>query len=112
MTINLRKRLLRLHSSNRRSRAVGMLREDIAKFTKSDIGSVRLNDDLNKMIERNSGGATVLLSRLKVQIVKSEDKVEVKLPQTAAEAAKTNPKTETKEKGKKVEEKSKQQKKA
>jgi ribosomal protein L31E len=112
MTINLRKRLLRLHSSRRRSRAVGMLKEDIAKFTKSDIGSVRLNNELNKMIERNSGGATVLLSRLKVEVAKSEGKVEVKLPQSAAESAKPNPKTETKEKEKKVEEKSKQRKQA
>jgi ribosomal protein L31E len=110
MTINLRKRLLKLHSSRRRRRIAGMLKEDVAKFTKSDIENVRINNELNKMIERNSGGPTVLLSRLKVEIIKSEDKVEVKLPQSAAEAVKPNPKAESKEKEKKVEEKGKQQK--
>jgi len=93
LTINLRKNLLKLHVKRRRKRAPGLVKEAVARFTKSDIDTIRLHRDLNTFIERQLNGGSSLISRIKVSVEKSEGKVEVKLPST-----KTESKTEPKEK--------------
>lgn len=79
LTVNLKKKLLRLHTRRRRKRAVGLVREAVARFTKSDVGKVKINSDLNQFIERNASGASFLWARLRVSVEKGDDKVEVKL---------------------------------
>ncbi len=87
MTINLRKRLLRLHSIRRRKRAAGLVREAVAKLSKSDINKIRIGRDLNEFIEKNANGASFMWSRLALSVEKSEDRVDVKLQAAKAAAA-------------------------
>lgn len=85
MTVNLRKKLIRLHTARRRKRAVGLVREAAAKLSKSKIESVRIGRDLNEFLAKNASGASFLWARLKLNIEKSEGKVEVKLYTTKSE---------------------------
>ena len=85
MTVNLRKGLLRLHTARRRKRAMGLLKEAVARFTKSDLEKIKIHKDVNTFIERNASGASFLWARMKLSVEKSENKVEVKLPTTKPE---------------------------
>jgi len=79
MTINLRKKLLRLHAARRRKRAAGLVTEAVARFTKSNQDSIRLSRELNEFIVRNSRGASPLWSKLKISVEKTGDRTEVKM---------------------------------
>ncbi len=79
MTINLRQKLIRLHSMRRRRRIVGLLKEAVARFSKSDVDDIRINRELNNFLERNANGASFMWAKLKVNVEKTEGKVEVKL---------------------------------
>lgn len=98
MTINLRKQLLRLHSMRRRKRAAGLVREAVARFSKSDIDKIRISRDLNEFIAKNASGASFMWSRIALNVEKSDDKVEVKLraPKATAPVAAAAKKEEVK----------------
>ncbi len=104
ITINLRKRLIRLHSRRRRKRAAGLVREAVARFTKTDEANVRLNKELNEFIQKNASGASFLWARMKVNAEKTGEMVEVKMPQSKAQqqvrAAKPDAKKEEKKEAK------------
>ncbi|MDE1855472.1 MAG: hypothetical protein KGH57_04110 [Candidatus Micrarchaeota archaeon] len=98
MTINLRKKLLRLHTTRRRKRAAGLLMEAVARFSKSDPDKIRLDKGLNEFILKKASGASFLWAKLKVNVEKSADKVEVKMysqktqAQTSQQTAKADEK--------------------
>ena len=46
-TIALRKKLVKIHESRRLKKAVSYLKDDIARHTKSDVGSIRFTGELN-----------------------------------------------------------------
>jgi hypothetical protein len=79
MTINLRKKLINLHTARRRKRTIGLVKEAVARFSKSDIDKIKIHHELNEFLERNASGASFLWSKLKLNVEKSADKVEVKL---------------------------------
>lgn len=86
-TINLRKRLLRLHTARRRKRATGLVREAVARFAKSDPEKIKINRELSEFIAKNASGASYMWSKLKVSVDKNEDKVEVRMYSTKSPAA-------------------------
>ena len=99
MTINLRKKLINLHTARRRKRVVGLVKEAVARFSKSDIGKIKIHHELNEFLEKNASGVSFLWTRLKLKVDKSDDKVEVKLYSAkAAPVSAAAPKAE--EKGK------------
>ncbi len=98
MTINLRKKLLRLHTARRRKRAAGLLMEAVARFSKSDPDKIRLNKELNEFILKNASGASFLWAKLKVNVEKSADRVEIKMYSQKAQTAQAQKKDEKKEK--------------
>jgi ribosomal protein L31E len=107
MTINLRKKLLRLHAARRRKRAAGLVTEAVARFTKSNPDGIRLSRELNEFIVRNSRGASSLWSKLKISVEKTGDRTEIKMysakapAQAALPSAKAGEKKQTaKEAGK------------
>ncbi len=115
MTINLRKSLLRLHTARRRKRAAGLVREAVARFSKSDPETVVINRELSEFIAKNASGASFLWAKLKINVEKSADRVEAKIygqkAQVAAPAAAAKAeqkKTEEKKPQKKAETEAKQ----
>lgn len=79
MTINLKKKLIRLHTARRRKRIVGLVKEAVARFSKSDIEKIKIHHELNEFLAKNASGASFLWAKLKLNVEKSDDKVEVKL---------------------------------
>ena len=116
LTINLRKKLIRLHTARRRKRAVGLVKEAVARFAKADPEKIKIHHELNEFLERNASGASFMWAKLKLNVEKSDNKVEVKLQTTksgsvpAAPAPSVSQKPE--EKKPKVEEKKKSEKQA
>ena len=84
MTVNLRKRLLRLHATRRRKRVLGLLAETVARFSKSDVGNVRIDKDLNDFVLKKARGSSFIWAKLKVNVEKTGDKTEVKMYATKA----------------------------
>lgn len=105
MTINIRKRLLRLHTARRRKRAVGLVREAVARFAKADIDKIKINNELNEFLSKNASGASFLWAKLKVNVEKGDDKVEVKLHGAKTESVSTAPVPKTEERKQKPEQK-------
>ncbi len=54
ITISLRKRLVKIHTSRRQSKAMDYLKEAVARHSKSDIDSVKINQNLNEYIGANT----------------------------------------------------------
>ena len=90
MTINLRKKLIRLHATRRRKRAAGLVMEAVARFSKADPDGIRLSKELNEFIQKNASGASFLWSKLKLNVEKTGEKTEVKI-YTAKAAAQPAP---------------------
>ncbi len=95
LTVNLKKKLVRMHTSRRRKRAVGLITEAVARFTKTDPNMITVHKDLNAFIQRNASGASFLWAKMKVDVEKLGEGVRIKLPGT-----KTEIKTETKSEAK------------
>lgn len=108
MTINLRKSLLRLHTARRRKRAAGLVREAVARFSKSDPETVVINRELSEFIAKNASGASFLWAKLKINVEKSADRVEAKIYGQKAQV--TAPAAAAKAEQKKTEEKKPQKK--
>ncbi len=79
MTINLRKSLLRLHTVRRRKRAAALVKEAVARYSKSDIEKVKIGKELNEFIAKNASGASFMWAKLALSIEKAENRVDVKL---------------------------------
>jgi ribosomal protein L31E len=102
LTINLKKKLIRLHTARRRRRAVSLVKEAVARFSKTDIDKIKIDPGLNEFIERNASGASYLWAKLKVNVEKGTDTADVKLytaKAVAATAAAASPKPEAKKPG-------------
>lgn len=89
--ISLRKRLVRLHRSRRREKAVDYLREEAAKRMHVPVSDVRIDKDLNRLLQfksRHMGDFSITLSREgNKAVAKSAEKVAGKQAQGAAAPA-------------------------
>ncbi len=77
MTINLRKKLIRIHKSRRRNRAIKRLREEVSRKTKVELSKVSISKGLNRHVILS---LSKNLKPLKVSIEKSGDSAKVSLP--------------------------------
>lgn len=100
ITLNLRKRLLKIHMNHRRKNAAKYAKQAIAKFAKADIEKIRFDSALNRHLVAKVALRPV---KFKVSVEKLDNVVNVRLvgekPAAAAkkaEAAKPEKKTEAK----------------
>ena len=77
ITINLRKKLIKIHKSRRRNRAVKRLKEEVARKTKVNIEKVSISKRLNRHIILTMSKN---LKPVKVSIDKSGDSAKISLP--------------------------------
>jgi ribosomal protein L31E len=90
ITLNLRKRLLKVHMTQRRKRVSRYAREAIAKFAKADIDKIRFDSDLNRHLIARISRKPV---SFKVSVEKLDDIVKVRLagvPKNAFPATKVS----------------------
>ncbi len=76
ITLNLRKRLLKIHMNHRRKNAAKYAREAIAKFAKADIDKIRFDSVLNRHLVANVARRPV---KFKVSVEKLDSVVNVRL---------------------------------
>lgn len=93
ITLNLKRRLLRVHLSSRRKRISTYTKEAIARFAKADIGKIRIDAGLNRHLMMNIARRP---APFKVTVEKTEDRVIARLhgAPKAPEAAKPGAKKE------------------
>jgi ribosomal protein L12E/L44/L45/RPP1/RPP2 len=111
ITLNLRKRLLKVHMPHRRKNAAKYAKEAIAKFAKADIEKIRFDSVLNRHLVLNVSRRPV---KFKVTVEKLDNVVNVRLagqkPAASApaksEAKNTEAKAEKKQEAKRPEAKS------
>jgi ribosomal protein L31E len=106
ITINIKRKLMHLHANRRRIRAVPMLREEVARLTKTDISTIRIGTDVNTFFGRNARGASSILGGIKVELVRADGIMTVKLPTSGAVTTLTKAKAEAKGKEEKPKEQS------
>jgi len=77
MTINVRKKLLKLHHNRRRKRIADYVKQSVARFAKADKAKILISPELNSFL-------TVRISRkpvsFTIEVEKKEDRVDVMLP--------------------------------
>ncbi|VVB77032.1 Uncharacterised protein [uncultured archaeon] len=96
ITLNLRKRLLKVHQTQRRKRVTTYAKEAIARFTKSDIDTIKFDAALNKHLTQKVSNKPL---KFKVSVEKMEGRVNVTLAGEKTEAKKAEtPKAAKKEK--------------
>ena len=76
ITLNLRKRLLKVHMPARRKRIATYTREAIARFAKADIEKIRFDSDLNRHLILRIARKPV---KFKVTVEKLDNVVNVRL---------------------------------
>ncbi len=103
ITVNLKRKLMKLHKNRRRIRAVNMLREEVARLTKTDITTVKIGEDVNRFFTRSARSASPKLKALTVALERTEGKLKVSLPTAGAVTVLTKPKEEKKEAATKIE---------
>lgn len=86
MTINLRKKLVKLRTTRRRKKAVDYLREIIAKHSKTNIENVRISNELNDYLDVK---VAKHMKRVKIVFDKSGDKVTANLSEELRKKAET-----------------------
>lgn len=92
ITLNLRKRLLKVHLTKRRMRVPTYTKEAIARFAKVDVDKIRIDANLNRHLIVNVARKPLAF---KVTLEKTEDKVMARLHGAPkAEAAKPEAKAE------------------
>ncbi len=89
ITINIRKKLIRLHRNRRRKRISGIVREEAARLTKADPGSISISRQLNEALLKGAQGPSFMLARVTVSVEKKGDGVELRIPVSAAAPAAT-----------------------
>lgn len=99
MTVNLRPKLVKIHSSRRLKKSIDYMREHIARHTKSDPEAVKLSSELNRYMLLNVSRRMV---RVKVNYEKAGGNVKVDLAdelkkKAPAKAEEPKGKTEKKE---------------
>ncbi len=97
ITVNLKRKLMKLHKNRRRIRAVNMLREEVARLTKTDITTVKIGEDVNRFFTRSARSASPKLKALTVALDRVDGKLRVSLPTAGAVTVLTKPKEEKKE---------------
>jgi ribosomal protein L31E len=97
ITVNIKRKLMKLHKNRRRLRAVNMLREEVARLTKTDIEMVKIGEDVNRFFTRSARSASPKLKALTVALDRTEGKLRVSLPTAGAVTVLTKPKEEKKE---------------
>ncbi|MEM0201308.1 MAG: hypothetical protein QXD23_02785 [Candidatus Micrarchaeaceae archaeon] len=102
-TIALRKKLVKIHESRRLKRAVTYLKEDIARYTKSDYDSIRLSGELNGYLMQD-----VAKKMLPVTIVITKEGEIVKVDLTPEVKKSRSKPTQTIQKSKDLEDSKKQ----
>ncbi len=106
-TFALRKKLVKIHESRRLKRAVSYLKEDIARYTKSDYDSIRLSGELNGYLMQDVAKkmlpVTIVITK-EADYVKVDLTPEVKKSRLKPTQTMTKPKQE-KEQAKKQDEK-------
>jgi len=98
ITLNLRKRLLKLHMPHRRKNAARYAKEAIARFAKADIEKIRFDSVLNRHLVAKVSRRPV---SFKVSVEKLDDVVNVRL--VGEKPAAVPKKAEAKAKGGKAE---------
>ena len=93
ITLNLRKRLLKVHMSQRRKKVSKYAREAIARFAKVDIAKIRFDSDLNRHLIARVSRKPVAF---KVSVEKLGDIVKVRLVGVPKNAVPTAKKAEAK----------------
>lgn len=109
ITVNLKRKLMKLHVNRRRKRAVNLLREEVARLTKTDLENVKIGEDVNRFFTRSARGASPLLKGLKVGIERSEGKLRVSMPTAGAVTTLTKAEEEKKETKEEAKPKAKEQ---
>lgn len=113
-TIALRKKLVKIHESRRLKRAVSYLKEDIARYTKSNYDSIRLSGELNGYLMQDVAKkmlpVTIVITKeadyVKVDLTPEVKKSRLKPTQTMKTSKKEN-EVNKKQEEKKVNEKEK-----
>ncbi len=77
VTIRLRKKLVRIHSSRRHKMAVRYLRGELARHFKAEAGSVRISKMLNEYLYANS---TNRLGPIKMMVERDGEVVKASMP--------------------------------
>lgn len=84
ITINLRKKLLRLHRNRRRQRISGIVKEEAARLTKSEPGQISISRQLNQALLKDAqGSSSFMLARVTVSVEKKGEGIELRLPTTS-----------------------------
>lgn len=81
MTINVRKRILKLHTSRRRQKVADYVKDSVARFAKADRSKIRLSPELNKFLVLRVSKAP---KAFEVEVEKKADRVDVILPKAGA----------------------------
>ncbi len=93
ITLNLRKRLLKVHMPHRRKNAARYAREAIARFAKADIDKIRFDSALNRHLVANVARRPV---KFKVSVEKLDNVVNVRLAGAQKPAAPVTNRVEAK----------------
>ena len=93
ITLNLRKRLLKVHMPSRRKRISSYTKEAIARFAKADIEKIRFDSDLNRHLILRIARKPV---KFKVTVEKLDNVVNVRLAGAKKPAAAEPKKVEAK----------------
>lgn len=108
LTLGLRKKLVGIHRTRRRSRAIDLIREGVARFSKVSPESVRIDGRLNSFAMQSTG---TRMRKLKLRINRDGELTRVSLfEQKPASTANVVPKKEEPKKETKKEEKKPEQK--
>ncbi len=84
-TVSLRRKLVKLHTTRRRAKAIDYLREDIARHSNTVPGSVSISGELNSYLMRNLSGQ---MPEVKISVEKTGDIVKADLaPELKKQAA-------------------------
>ncbi len=86
ITINIRKKLMRLHRNRRRQRISGIVREEAARLTKSEPESITISKQLNEALLKGAQGSSFMLARVAVSVEQKDGGMELRLPAPAAPA--------------------------
>ncbi|MGC8479308.1 MAG: hypothetical protein ACP5M9_01395 [Candidatus Micrarchaeia archaeon] len=107
-TIALRKKLVKIHRSRRLKKAVSYFKEDISRYTKSDLNSIELTGELNGYlmheVAKNMKSVNVVITKdgasTKVDLSPELKKQKTKPTQDTSKTKDTKSKNEKEEKAK------------
>lgn len=91
ITINIRKKLMRLHRNRRRQRISGIVREEAARLTKSKPESITISRQLNEALLKGAQGSSFMLAKVTVSVEQKDGSIELRVPTAAAQAQATAP---------------------